>query len=187
MRLKKDLTSFPDGTIEVLALIGDVFCRVQVLISGMRIPLVSKLVRGRTSGYEVISNLRKCSSPTYSLKGLPVGHGRGFALVPNMRVGLLQAEVWKVFVVPGQRFMMNIARAPSSLSVNLPHGGFVSLFRIRRALRLIEFDSLCHGIREFSYQKCHSGICWSPAVFVSLADKKGQVYFFLHLPCRWVL
>ncbi|KAG0574581.1 hypothetical protein KC19_VG273600 [Ceratodon purpureus] len=154
----------------------------------MRILPVSKLdlilrsscprVRGRTGCNEVIGYL-KTSFATRCHRGLPVGHERGYSLVPGIRVGVSIAEVWKVFIMPGRRFMVTIAGAPnlagSSPAQVLHHEGFISIFQIWRALRLKEFDILWRGMREFSYRKFHSGICWRPAVFVSLADKKGQV------------
>jgi hypothetical protein len=158
----------------------------------MRILPVSKLdqilrssrprIRGRTGSNEVIGNLETSLSARYH-KGLTDGHERGYSLIHDIRVGFSQAEVWKVFTVPGRRFMVTIPGAPNSTGSSpaqvLHHEGFLSLFQIWRALRLKEFDSLYQGVREFSYRKCHPGIYWRPAVFVSLADKKGQVYLSL--------
>lgn len=154
----------------------------------MRILPISKLdqilrssrprIRGRTGSNEVIGNLETSLSARYH-KGLTDGHERGYSLIHDIRVGFSQAEVWKVFTVLGRRFMVTIPGAPNSTGSSpaqvLHHEGFVSLFQIWRALRLKEFDSLYQGVREFSYRKCHPGIYWRPAVFVSLADKKGQM------------
>jgi aarF domain-containing kinase len=53
--------------------------------------------------------------------------------------------------------------------------GYVTLFQVWKAWRLKEFDSQLQGMKDFSYRKFQDGLYWRPAVFVSLADKKGQV------------
>ena len=131
------------------------FCRFLLLVADMRILPVSKLdqilrssrplIRGRTSCNEVIGNLKTFLSARYH-KGFPGSRERGYSLVSDIQVGVSQAGVWKVLILPGRRFMVTIAGAPNwtglSLTQVLHHGGFTSLFQIWRALRLKEFDSV---------------------------------------------
>ena len=175
------------------------FCRLNLLVAGMRILPVSKLeqilrsslpsIRGWTGSNEVIGNLKFVSARYH--KGLPDSHERGYSLVSDSRVVVSQKGLWKVFMVPGRRFMENVAGAPNLTGASpaklLHRVGFMPLFQIRKALRLKEFESLYQEMGEFSYRKFHPGIYWRPAIFVSLGDKKCQVYLSLTFSSGWLL
>jgi len=115
-------------------------------------------------------------------KGLPDGHERASSAVSDIRAGVSQTGAWRVFTVPRWRFMGTIAGAAAPRFAGacpvqiVRQEGYVSLFQVWKAWRLKEFDSHFQGMRGFSSRKFHDGIYWRPAVFVSLADKKGQVY-----------
>lgn len=152
----------------------------------MRILPVSKLyqilrssgsrVRGRTGRSDVAGNLKKFLAGQY-YKGLPEGHVRAHSVASEIRVGVSQPGSWRAFTMPGWRFMATVAGTPrfagaAPLGVLRQEGG-VSLFQVWKAWRLKEFDTLFQEMKAMNY---HPGIYWRPAVFVSLADKKGQVY-----------
>lgn len=168
------------------------FCRLHVLIAGMRIRSVctlgqiirSSLSRAcaRTSWNELVGNLKAFSSARYC-KGLSDSHERVYFIVPAARGGISQSVIWRTFLVPGRSFKGTVVGGPTLAETSpaqvMHQKGFVSVFQIWKSWNLKEFDSFFQGLREFSYRKCHSEMYWRPVFFVSLADKKGQVYLFI--------
>lgn len=79
----------------------------------------------------------------------------------------------------GRRFMGTVAGSPRLTGAGpteiLRQEGNLSLFQAWKAWRSKELDNVFQGMKEFSYRRYYPGIYWRPAVFVSLADKKGQV------------
>ena len=160
-----------------------------VQVAGMRILPVSKLiqilrssrppVRGRTVGSDVAGNLKTLLTGQCN-KGSPNWYERAYSVASESGVGVSQTGAWRAFIVPGWRFMGTVAGAPRFTGAG-PVGVFrqdgnVSLFQVWKAWRLKEFDSLFQGMKELAHRKHYPGNYWRPAVFVSLADKKGQVY-----------
>lgn len=142
--------------------------------------------RGRTGCDDVaVAGILKRFFSTHYRKGLPDGHERVSSLVSDIRAGGSQTGAWRFFTGPSWRFMGTIAGTPRFTGTStvqiVRREGYVSLLQAWRAWRLKEFDSRVQGMREFSYRKFHDGIYWRPAVFVSLADKKGQVKSFYNL------
>ncbi|XP_073390844.1 uncharacterized protein [Physcomitrium patens] len=164
------------------------FCRLHVLIAGMRIRSVctlgqiirSSLSRAcaRTSWNELVGNLKAFSSARYC-KGLSDSHERVYFIVPAARGGISQSVIWRTFLVPGRSFKGTVVGGPTLAETSpaqvMHQKGFVSVFQIWKSWNLKEFDSFFQGLREFSYRKCHSEMYWRPVFFVSLADKKGQM------------
>lgn len=151
--------------------------------------------RGRTGCNDAAGILKRFFSTLYR-KGLPDGHERASSVASDIRAGVSLIGAWKVFTVPRWRFMGTIAGAPRFSGATSPvrivrQEGYVSLFQVWKAWRLKELDSHFQGMREFSYRKFHDGIYWRPAIFVSLADKKGQVYssttFSAHCYSVWIV
>lgn len=134
--------------------------------------------RGRSGSSNVAGILRRLFS-TQGRKGLPDSH-----VVADVRAGVPHTRAWSLFTVPRSRFMTTAAapRFTGAGTVQITRQeGYMSLFQVWKAWRTKEFNSQLQGMKDFSYQKFHDGLYWRPAVFVSLADKKGQVYSVYNL------
>lgn len=136
--------------------------------------------RGQETGGNYGAGMLKRFFSTQYRKGLP--DGQASSVVSDIHAGVSQTGAWRVSTVPRWRFMGTVAGAAAPRFTGagpvqiVRREGYASLFQIWKAWRLKEFDSHFQGMRDFSYRKFHDGIYWRPAVFVSLADKKGQVY-----------
>jgi hypothetical protein len=166
----------------------------------MRILPVSKLIqilrssrprtRGRTGCSDGAGNLKTFFTEECS-KALLNGHRRAYSVVSESRVGVAQTGSWRAFSMLGRRFMGTVAGSPRLTGAGpteiLRQEGNLSLFQAWKAWRSKELDNVFQGMKEFSYRRYYPGIYWRPAVFFSLADKKGQVYFVLNLLYKWLL
>lgn len=127
--------------------------------------------RGR-SGFDDVAGafLRSFWSVNYRKK-LPDSNGRAYSLVSDAYAGCAQAQAWVTFSVSRRKIFGTVAGTnPSQV---MRQEGSWSMFQ---AWKLWRSNILYRGSRESSYRECHPSIYWRPAIFVSLADRKGQVY-----------
>ncbi|XP_024367568.1 uncharacterized protein [Physcomitrium patens] len=127
--------------------------------------------RGR-SGFDDVAGafLRSFWSVNYRKK-LPDSNGRAYSLVSDAYAGCAQAQAWVTFSVSRRKIFGTVAGTnPSQV---MRQEGSWSMFQ---AWKLWRSNILYRGSRESSYRECHPSIYWRPAIFVSLADRKGQVF-----------